>query len=190
MEKFELYNIGLKDLTPGVYEFNYLLGNKFFADIEGDQVQKGEVTVRVDVKRTSMMSEMNFHCEGTILIPCDRCLDEMEQPINTDNRLIVKFGKEYAEESDEILIIPEEEGILNIAWLLYEFIALAIPMKHVHAPGKCNEEMSAKLNKHRARSMDDDDDLADMEEDKPQDTNRTIDPRWNALRNLVENDNN
>ena len=37
---------------------------------------------------------------------------------------------------------------INIAWFLYEFIALNIPMKHVHAPGKCNKGMVGKLSKH------------------------------------------
>ena len=32
----------------------------------------------------------------------------MEIPIDTHNRLVVKFGKEYAEESDEVVVIPEE----------------------------------------------------------------------------------
>ena len=41
---------------------------------------------------------------------------------------------EYAEEGDNLIVIPEEEGEINVAWFMYEFVALAIPMKHVHAP--------------------------------------------------------
>lgn len=190
MGKFELYSIDLKNLAPGVYAYDYTLGNKFFADIDGDQVQKGKVQVHLTLKRTSMMFELNFHTEGVVIVPCDRCLDDMEQPIETDNRLVVKFGKEYAEESEEVLIIPEEEGKLNLAWFLYEFIALAIPMKHVHAPGKCNKAMSAKLRKHRARSTDEEeDDFLDGGEDS-QEMERPTDPRWDALKGLIENDNN
>ncbi len=65
------------------------------------------------------------------------CLDDMNLDVDTQSRLIVKFGKEYSEESDEIVIIPEEEGEINIAWFLYEFIALTIPIKHVHPTGEC-----------------------------------------------------
>lgn len=191
MGKFELYKIDLKNLTPGVHEFDYLLENKFFVDIDGDQCQKGKVHVHLTLKRTAMVFELNFHSEGVVVIPCDRCLDDMEQPIETDNRLYVKFGSEYAEESDEILIIPEDDGTLNIAWFLYEFIALAIPMKHVHAPGKCNKAMSAKLSQHRARSIDDeDDDFEDMNDNEISEQNVPTDPRWDALKGLIENDNN
>ena len=194
MGKFELYNVDLKNLAPGVHEFEYLLENKFFVDIDGDEVQKGKVKVNLTVKRTSMVFDMNFQLEGIVYVPCDRCLDDMELPVSTQNKLVVKFGKEYAEESEEIVIIPEEEGEINLAWFIYEFIALAIPMKHIHAPGKCNKAMSSKLKKHTARRADDedefdeeaaddivvDDDAADMPSD----------PRWDALKGLVENDNN
>lgn len=190
--KFNTYNIDLKNLTPGVHEYQYLLENKFFVDIDGTEVQKGKVNVNLTVKRTSLMFEMNFTLEGTVIVPCDRCLDDMELPIETNNRLVVKFGKEYSEESDEVVVIPEEEGAINLAWFLYEFIALAIPMKHVHAPGKCNKAMSSKLKKHTARGsvmgeeMDDDESLS-LDDD---DNSSPSDPRWDALKGLLENDNN
>lgn len=194
MGKFDLYKVELKNLSPGVHEYEYFLENKFFVDIDGDEVQKGKVKVNLTVKRTSMVFDMNFQLEGIVYVPCDRCLDNMELPVSTQNKLVVKFGKEYAEESEEIVIIPEEEGEINLAWFIYEFIALAIPMKHIHAPGKCNKAMSSKLKKHTARRADDedefdeeaaddivvDDDAADMPSD----------PRWDALKGLVENDNN
>ena len=194
MGKFDLYKVELKNLSPGVHEYEYFLENKFFVDIDGDEVQKGKVKVNLTVKRTSMVFDMNFQLEGIVYVPCDRCLDDMELPVSTQNKLVVKFGKEYAEESEEIVIIPKEEGEINLAWFIYEFIALAIPMKHIHAPGKCNKAMSSKLKKHTARRADDedefdeeaaddivvDDDAADMPSD----------PRWDALKGLVENDNN
>ena len=194
MGKFDIYKVDLKNLSPGVHEFEYILENKFFVDIDGDEVQKGKVKVNLTVKRSSMVFDMNFQLEGVVYVPCDRCLDDMDLPISAKNKLIVKFGKEYAEESDEIVIIPEAEGEINLAWFIYEFIALTIPMKHVHAPGKCNKTMSSKLKKHTARRADDedefdeeaaddivvDDDAADMPSD----------PRWDALKGLVENDNN
>ena len=134
-------------------------------------------------------------CKLTVEIPCDRCLDDMEIPIDTHNRLVVKFGKEYAEESDEVVVIPEDEGAINLAWFLYEFIALAIPMKHVHAPGKCNKAMSSKLKKHTARSTEDGDEEYEddsVEEDIAIDDDVPVatDPRWDGLKGLLENDNN
>ena len=77
---------------------------------------------------------------------------------------------------------------------MYEFIALAIPMKHVHAPGKCNKAMSSKLKKHTARSTEDGDDGYEddgVEDDITiDDVPVATDPRWDGLKGLLENDNN
>ncbi len=191
MGKFDTYKIDLKNLSSGVHQFEYSLENKFFIDIDGTEVQKGKVKVFLTLKRSSIMFDMNFQLNGIVWVPCDRCLDDMELPIETENRLVVKFGKEYAEESEEIVVIPEAEGAINLAWFLYEFIALAVPMKHIHPPGKCNKSMSSKLKKHTAKSTDDDDEELDgndieIEDDIPD----TTDSRWDALKGLIDNDNN
>lgn len=189
MGKFELYDIDLKNLTPGVHEFQYLLENAFFVDIEGPEVQKGKVNVHLTVTgTTSSLFDMNFELDGVVEVPCDRCLEEMEIPIKTHNRLVAKFGKEYGEENDEVIIIPEDEGSINIAWFLYEFIALAIPMKHVHAPGECDQTMVSKLKEHTAGNRDEEDD--DLTSEGVDDRSDVNDPRWNALKDLLENDNN
>jgi len=192
--KFNVYKIDLKSLAPGKHEFKYFLENTFFTDIDGDEVRKGKVNVCVTVQKLSQMFEMNFDINGVAIVPCDRCLDDMEIPVESHNRLMVKFGKEYSEESDEIVVIPEEEGAINIAWFLYEFIALDVPMKHVHEPGKCNKTMTAKLRKHTARSYDDetDDGASDDEVSDSSDfsSEPSTDPRWDALRDFEENDNN
>jgi uncharacterized metal-binding protein YceD (DUF177 family) len=140
-----------------VRTYEYLLDNKFFVDIDGDEVQKGKINISLRVERKISSFELKFHITGTVVVACDRCLDEMDVPIETDPRLIVKLGREYAEESDETLVISEDEGSVNLAWFLYEFVALAIPMKHIHAPGKCNKLMSSKLKKYAVKRSDDDD---------------------------------
>lgn len=192
MGKIELYNIDLKNLTPGVYEYDYLLENSFFADVEGDLVQKGKVNVHLVLGKSAMMSDLSFHIEGDVVIPCDRCLDDMVQPIETDSHLVVKFGEEYAEENDEVIVIPEEDGKIDLSWFLYEFIVLAVPMKHVHAPGECNEEMSSKLKMYQAVEAEDLEGFSDDEEDEEDDSDdeKEINPRWNALKGLIGNNNN
>jgi len=160
--KFSLYKIPLKTLAPGVHTYEYELDRKFFEDIDGEEVRKGDVKVILNVRRASSSFELNFDIEGVIKVPCTRCLDDMNLDVDTESRLIVKFGSEYSEESDEIVIIPEVEGEINIAWFLYEFIALTIPIKHVHPRGECNRTVSSKFKKHQAVSADDEQDEDDF----------------------------
>ena len=106
-----------------------------------------------------------------MIISCDRCLDDMEQSVETDNRLIVKLGSETSEE-DDMIVVNEDEGILDMSWIIYEFIVLAIPIRHVHAPGKCNPAMTQALEELSAdRSSD-------------EESNQETDPRWDKLKNL------
>ena len=171
-------------------KYEFLLDNLFFAHIDGPEVQKGKVNVELTVKKTSRAFELSFQTEGIVWVPCYRCLDEMEQPVTSSDKLMVKFGHEYAEEGDNLIVIPEEEGEINVAWFMYEFIALAIPMKHVHAPGKCNKAVTSKLNKHLRTSGDDDaeesfgagEDIVVEDEAEEQ-----IDPRWNELKKILDN---
>lgn len=174
-----------------VRTYEYFLDNQFFTDIDGAEVQRGKVNVSLKVERKVSSFEMTFHLSGTVIVSCDRCLDDMEQPIDSDNRLRVKLGKEYAEESDEILVISEDEGRVNLAWFLYEFVALNIPIKHVHMPGKCNKEMSARLRRHSARRSDEDDEAENEFEDddsilSEEHPDFPTDPRWDALKKLKE----
>jgi len=189
--RFDLYKVDLKSMQQNVQEIEYLLDNRFFADIGGEDIQKGKINTRLTVSKKGGAFDLSFVFAGTVIVPCDRCLDDMDLPIETTAHLIVKFGKDYAEESDEIVVIPEAEGIINLAWFLYEFIVFAIPIKHVHAPGKCNKQMTSKLKKHSAKSEDDESfesDGADdviITDDGSDDEERT-DPRWDALRGLKE----
>ena len=185
MGKFEKYKIDLKGLEDSNMTFEYELDNRFFMDIDAPEVSKGKAHVVLDVKKQAAGNafELKFEIEGTVVILCDRCLDEMDQPVTASDKLLVKFGADYAEDGDWV-IIPEEEGVINVAWFIYEFIALAIPMKHVHAPGKCNKAMAGKLSKHLRVSADDDDIAGvEMEEDEDlESTSQISDPRWNELK--------
>ena len=107
----------------------------------------------------------------SVAVPCDRCLDDLELPVNTDDTLKVKMGLSFSEEGD-VLVVPEEDGYVNVAWFIYEFIALNIPAKHVHTPGKCNAAMIKVLEEHSAtRSSGENEEAA-------------VDPRWNELEKL------
>ncbi len=167
-------------------EYEYQLNNQFFADLDAPDIQKGKLNVTLKVKRTSGVYLLDFHIIGTVVVACDRCLDEMEQPIESIDNLKVKLGDEYSEIGD-IVIIPEEDGYVNIAWFVYEFIALSIPMKHVHALGKCNKDMVHKLGKHlRSVADEDDDDLFMMQDDGGEEP-RDMDPRWNEFKKILDN---
>lgn len=175
---FEMYSaetlkIDLKGLTDETSVFNYALSDDYFQAIDAPDVKKGNIECELSVKKGVSFFELNFHTEGIIQIPCDRCLEDMDQEICTDDKMIVKFGEEYSEE-DEFVVVNEDEGILDVSWFIYEFIVLNIPIKHVHAPGKCDAAMMKLLNEHTVTRSD------------GQDDEKEIDPRWSKLSELLD----
>lgn len=171
MCSLESLKIDLKGLKEGVTALEYDLGDAYFGAIDGSEVSRGDVHVSLSIRKTNGFFELLFHSEGIVIVPCDRCLDDMEQPIVAENRLTVKLGAEYRED-DDLVTVDENEGILDLSWFIYEFIALAIPIQHVHEPGKCNAAMIEALEEHSAARSSEADDRTD------------IDPRWEALNKL------
>ena len=171
MNSLESLKIDLKGLKDEETSLEFTLDDTYLEALDGADVKKGSLHVSVSIRKATGFFEFNFHTDGIVIIPCDRCLDDMELPVDTDNRLIVKLGSNYSEE-DDIIVVPEDEGILDMAWFIYEFVALVIPIRHVHAPGKCNPAMTQALEELSA------DRSSDEESTQP------IDPRWEKLKAL------
>ena len=176
------YRVELKKMMTETSEYRFQLNNHFFEELDSLEIQKGQLDVVLKVKKTSGIYQLDFQTVGVVIVACDRCLDEMEQPIDTNDTLKVKLGMEFSEEGD-IVVVPEEEGYINVAWFMYEFIALNIPIKHVHAAGKCNKDMLHKLNKHLRVEGDDNDSQICNGDDEAHD----VDPRWNELKKILDN---
>ena len=171
MCSLETLKIDLKGLKEVETTREFDLDDQFFAALDGSQLEHGSLHVSVSIRKMTGFYELSFHTEGTVTITCDRCLDDMQQPIAADDRLTVKLGNTYSEDDDTVTI-DENEGILDLAWYIYEFTMLAIPIKHVHAPGKCNSAMTQKLEE-----------LSGAVRSGEEET-EAIDPRWEALSKL------
>ena len=171
MCSLEYLKVDLKGLKEDETTLEFSLDDSFFAALDGAEVRKGSLHVSVSIRKVSGFFEFLIHSAGILIIPCDRCLDEMEQPVEADTHLTVKFGSENSEEGD-IIVVEEDEGILDLGWFIYESVALAIPIRHVHAPGKCNTAMTEVLEELSA-------DRSSGEE-----SDQAVDPRWSKLMKL------
>lgn len=172
MEKDNEFLIPVSGLGLGVHHFKFDIKDEFFADLDYSEVKQAEVTVDLEVLREELMMTFNFHLEGKVLVPCDRCADEFYIPIQSDQVFYIKFGAEGVEESDDVVVVPAEEHAYDIRSLIYEYIILSIPMYRVHPEGECNPEVLALLS----------------HDEEPSDEEMT-DPRWAALKDVKIEDN-
>ncbi len=84
----ETLKIDLKGLKEGVNHLTFDLDDTYFKAIDAPEVSQGRVHVSLDIVRTGNdFFTLDFHETGMVLVPCDICLELMEQPIETTQRL-------------------------------------------------------------------------------------------------------
>lgn len=175
MKSNRQFVIPFKGLKIGKHDFVFDVGDKFFDEIEESEITKGNVHVEVTLDKKTTMLDFSFQLKGNVMVPCDRCLDDVEMPVEYEAKLYVKFGDESEEQTDEIIVLSHNETEIDVAQYIYEFAHLALPYKRVHPDDEngqstCNKEMLEKLNEYLIQKNEND-----------------IDPRWDDLKNFMNN---
>ncbi len=169
------YVIPFSGLKAGIYQYSFDIDGKFFDHFEYSEIKQAKVRVNVEMERKQRMLLFRFDISGSVRVPCDRCLEEFDLEIGGQDQLIVKFGEVFEEESEDIIIIREEDHEIDLSQYIYEYINLLIPFKKVHGEDdKGNSLCNPDILKY----------IASQEEEKGE--SRT-DPRWEALRKLKNN---
>ena len=187
VDKLSAYKLQLKGMPIGTQQFRLVADSDFFKGMESDEIRGGNVDVAISVTKKAESYDIAIQCTGVITIGCDRCLDDMEHTVDAGYHIAVKYGESYNDDNDELLIIPESENQLDVASMVYDTIALTIPLMHVHPEGKCNKEMAEKLKQHSAQIAEDEETDYESSDDDETEQNDNYDPRWKALRDLLDN---
>ena len=172
----------IKTLPFGTHAIECHLDESFFNLDEQIEVRRADVDVTLEVTRKSETTyRLEVSCHGTVTTACDRCLDDLDLPVDVDYRLNVEqMGTELDDSNDELLIVPSDWRELDAAPLVRDTVLLAIPMTHCHENEEdCNPVMLEVLDSHLAEAVPDDDDDAQSE-------TTSTDPRWEALKKLKE----
>jgi uncharacterized protein len=144
------YVIPFAGLKEGRHEFEFDVDDSFFDQFDSSEIKKGKLTVIVILEKNPRILEMSFLITGMIKTVCDRCLDELDLPLQYQGKLFFKFGEESYELTDEIIILSPSEHKIDISQYIYEFIHLALPYRKIHADingvSGCNSGMIQKLD--------------------------------------------
>jgi uncharacterized metal-binding protein YceD (DUF177 family) len=184
MKDLRSFDIEISTLKPKRYEYEFDIDASFFNFFERSPVQNGKFKVMMTLDKSETMIQLKFHITGSAELACDRTSELFDYPIDVTNRLILKFGEENEELSDEIEIISRGAQQINVAQYIYEFIGLAIPMKKIHPrlAGEKYEENEEGILVYRSLSDSDSE-----ETDDDPDSGEDVDPRWQILKNLPKN---
>lgn len=162
MEK--AFEIPFKGLDVGKHDFTFEIDAAFFEKFDFHEIKSGMAEVVLEMIKEPTLLDLHFDINGSYEVICDRCLGNYMQAIEGAFRLIVKYGDEYMEESDEVIVISKTESRLDVSQYIYEYINLLLPIQRTHSNiDDCDPEMIRKINTH---------------------SKHEVDPRWEALKNL------
>jgi uncharacterized metal-binding protein YceD (DUF177 family) len=177
MNYLSQYTIPFSGLSEGKHLFDFDISDRFFAEFEGSEVEKGTLSVNIELEKRTTYLKMTFAIEGTVELICDRCLEHFIQKIESKRKLLVKFSDKLMEDEDEIIYIHPTSFQVEVAQYIYEFIILSLPIRRVHPDGEdgqslCDPAMIKKLEelKYRGKQKDE-----------------IEDPRWNDLKKFIGN---
>lgn len=177
MKKTKEFLIPFVGLKLGKHHFEYQIDKSFFDNFEYDEFQNSEIKVSVVLEKKSNMLEISFKHQGFVQVPCDVTGEDFNLPIKSKMKLIVRFGEEFNNDNEELLILPFGEFEVDIAQYIYEMIVLSVPLRRVHPgvkDGTLESEALKKLNE-----------LAVKETKKENKKEENIDPRWDKLKQLL-----
>ena len=170
MKDLKEFNIPFVGLKEGKHLFQYEVDNTFFELYNYNEFEKSSINVALEFVKKSTLFELNFTALGTVNVPCDVTNEYFDLEITATLPLVVKFGQEYNDENEEILILPHEVYQFSVAQFIYEMIVLGIPNKRVH-PKVLDGTMETEV--------------LEQLETKEEKTVETTDPRWDKLKNLI-----
>lgn len=170
--EFDQFLIGFEGLKLGEHDLNFLVDSTFFNELEYSEIQEGRVVVNATFNKSERLMELDLNFEGDIVIPCDRCGEDLIQNIDFEESVIIKLGAEE-DEDEGLIILSRGDTEFDISHYLYESICLNLPTKRVHpeieGEPRCDKALLENINDGKIDDKKDDDD---------------IDPRWAALKNL------
>lgn len=176
MKALKEYNIQFVGLKLGKHQFEYNITKAFFDCFEYDEFNEVNVKTNLTFDKKTTLMELNFQIEGWVNVNCDLTNEPYNQEVEGSFDLVVKFGQEYNDENDAILIIPHAEYEINVAQYIYELIILSVPLKRIHPGVKDGTLKSEALEKLE--------ELSPKQQDEKNNTDE-VDPRWDKLKKLI-----
>ncbi|WP_370390274.1 DUF177 domain-containing protein [uncultured Winogradskyella sp.] len=176
MKELKEYTISFSGLKVGKHHFEYHIDDTFFQNFDYEDFNAVDVTVSLNLEKKTTLLELLFEASGTVNVNCDLSNEPFDQAISDSFKLVVKFGDEYNDVDEEILIIPHGEHQINVAQYIYELIVLSIPIKRLHPgveDGTLDSDIIKKLKELSPESA------------KEETAQKGNDPRWDNLKKLL-----
>lgn len=127
------YSLDVPKLRMGHNEEKFIVKSDFLENFETSYISDCDVEATVEVNKYLSHLDAKFHLKGWVEVECDRCLELIKIPIESNHRVIYSFEDKMEETDDmEIIYVSESEPYISLVQDLYDFIGIAIPFRNVH----------------------------------------------------------
>ncbi|MBO6168611.1 MAG: DUF177 domain-containing protein [Bacteroidales bacterium] len=123
--------VKLNGLASGRTLFDWKADGKFFEQFGNPDILSADVKVAVALINHGATVDVECSISGTVTVPCDRCLDDLELEVDTG------FSEVYTPEGSD----------LDLSQDVYDYVCTALPLQRVHPEGECNPETIKFLSK-------------------------------------------
>ena len=141
MEETKRYTIAYRGLRSGLHDFHFKVDGGLFRAFGSTEIKDGDCDVSVALERGESMLTLDVNVDGSVVVECDRCLEDCNVPIHYEGQLLVKFSDEVHEYDGEVIWLLPMEDEVDLTQYIYESIVLALPYQRVHPDGECNPDM-------------------------------------------------
>ena len=137
MEETKRYTIAYRGLRSGLHDFHFKVDGGLFRAFGSTEIKDGDCDVSVALERGESMLTLDVTVDGSVVVECDRCLEDCNVPIHYEGQLLVKFSDEVHEYDGEVMWLLPMEDEVDLTQYIYESIVLALPYQRVHPDGEC-----------------------------------------------------
>ncbi len=141
MDVTKSFRIAFKGLKNGRHTFDFEVGEALFEASGNTEIKGGACRTHVELDRAETMLGFDVTIDGSVVVACDRCLEDCEVPVRFAGHLTVKFSDETDEYDGEMMWISPSESEVDLAQYIYESIVLSLPYQRVHPEGECDPAM-------------------------------------------------
>lgn len=164
--------IPLIGLKLGDHSYDFKVDGTFFKEFDNTELEDGKLQLDLTLTKRSNLMELKFQVNGIVNSLCDKCGGDLDLPLDYQDMRIIKFSHEDFNNTDDVLILGNDEHEIDISHMVYETIALALPTRRVH-----DKEINGQVC--------DEDALLRVEEYLEQNEEEDVDTRWSALKDLL-----
>ncbi len=136
-------HIDLRALARSGKPLHVSLDTASLQALDQHELLGGDLEAHVTARELAgSLFEVDITVSGHVVVSCDRCLEELVLPVETEERL--RFSAEPTDDSGVLPLHGTPERY-DVVWDIYETVATALPTRRTHPEGQCDADMVERI---------------------------------------------